>query len=176
MAAARKPNPTRGQSAHDSLRASIDTFVADLTSLFRDSILNRVAGEGGGQSRGRPRGARKVGPAPRRGAKRDPQVIAAITEKLASFIARNPGQRMEQIGKALRLSTGELVLSAKKLLAEKRISTRGQRRATTYHPAGRRRGRAAEAAPKAKKAPARARRKKAARARKKPARRGGKKG
>jgi predicted transcriptional regulator len=62
-------------------------------------------------------------------------MIAALTSRLQAFIAKNPGKRIEQIGQDLSVSTKELVLSVKKLLAAKAIKTRGQRRATAYFPA-----------------------------------------
>ena len=58
----------------------------------------------------------------------------ALTNKLRSYIARNPGQRIELIGQGLGLATKELALPARKLLAAKQISTKGQKRATTYFP------------------------------------------
>jgi hypothetical protein len=55
-------------SAAESLRISIDDFVADLTGLFRDSIMSVVAGE---STRGAPgRKKRKKKPGPKKGSKR----------------------------------------------------------------------------------------------------------
>ena len=126
-----RPAMAAKKSATDSLRASIDGFVADLSSLFRDSILSAVAGGERSPSSRRTALIRSRG----KGQKRDPKVIAALTSKLREFIAKNPGKRIEHIGHELSVSTKELVLSVKKLIAEKVISTRGQRRATTYFPA-----------------------------------------
>jgi hypothetical protein len=89
--------------------------------------------------RGRPvrRPARPIKIAPRaKGEKRDPADIVALVEKLARYIATNPGQRIEQINKSLGVPTSELTLPIKKLLAKKRIKTRGHKRATTYWPKG----------------------------------------
>jgi predicted transcriptional regulator len=61
-------------------------------------------------------------------------LLEALTEKLGAFIKKNPGQRIEQIGKALGTPTKELALPVKKLLAAKRIATRGQKRSTKYFP------------------------------------------
>lgn len=41
---------------------------------------------------------------------------------------------MEQIAKTLGTTTKELALPAKKLIAEKKIKTKGERRATKYFP------------------------------------------
>lgn len=70
----------------------------------------------------------------RRGQKRDPKELEALTSKLRSYIAKHPGQRIEQIGRGIGLATKELALPAKKLIAAKQISTKGQKRATTYFP------------------------------------------
>ncbi|HVJ14336.1 MAG TPA: hypothetical protein VM686_02805 [Polyangiaceae bacterium] len=41
------------KSAQDSLRASLDQFVADLEDIVRASILDFVTGEGGGRTKKR---------------------------------------------------------------------------------------------------------------------------
>jgi len=41
---------------------------------------------------------------------------------------------MEEIARGLGTSTSELTLPAKKLIAEKKIKTKGERRATKYYP------------------------------------------
>ena len=69
-----------------------------------------------------------------KGAKRDPRVLEALTEKLGAFIKKNPGQRIEEIGKALGTRTKDLVLPVKKLIAAKKVSTKGEKRATKYFP------------------------------------------
>jgi hypothetical protein len=58
--------------------------------------------------------------------------LLGLVKKLHSFVAKNPGQRIEQVGKALGVATKELVLLVKKLVGEKKLSTKGQKRATTY--------------------------------------------
>lgn len=55
----------------------------------------------------------------------------ALVGKLASAIKSKPGLRIEEIGRTLGIATKELALPAKKLLAEKKIKTTGNRRATT---------------------------------------------
>jgi hypothetical protein len=68
------------------------------------------------------------------GAKRPPEEIAKLTERLGSYIASNPGNGIEHIGKALNTPTSELTLPIKKLLASKKIRFEGQKRATRYYP------------------------------------------
>jgi len=125
----------------DQLQALIRSFVDDVSRLVKSSAVETVARALGGNGvqarRGRlPRAA--VGLTPqssrRKGQKRDPKLIAATTDKLHSAISGKPGQRIEEIGKALGMSTKELALPIKKLLDGKRIRKSGQKRATQYFP------------------------------------------
>jgi predicted transcriptional regulator len=66
--------------------------------------------------------------------KRDPQELAQLTDSLYSHIQSNPGQRIEEIARAMGTSTKELNLPAKKLIQSKQVKTRGHKRATQYYP------------------------------------------
>jgi hypothetical protein len=124
----------------DEIRVRTDAFVAEITALVRASAMEVVSNALGGTGRLRrssygARGRSGTGTSPRRnGAKRDPKVLMALTEKLAVFIKKNPGLRIEQIGKALGAATKDLALPVKKLAAANEISTKGQKRSTTYYP------------------------------------------
>jgi hypothetical protein len=137
----------------DELRARTDAFVSDLSELIRKAAFEAVhealgAGVKGASapraSRGRGRAAKKMTEpktatqtrAAKRapGQKRDPQELKKLVERLAAHIKANPGQRIEEINKALGVPTKDLALPVKKLLAGKRISTKGQKRSTTYFP------------------------------------------
>lgn len=78
----------------------------------------------------------KPAPAQDRGGrrKRDSAELQALCDELEQFVAENPGQRMEQIGRGLNRPTKELQLPTKKLLGERRIRREGQKRSTTYYP------------------------------------------
>jgi hypothetical protein len=78
------------------------------------------------------------------GQKRDPEALAAIVEAVGGYIQANPGQGVEKIGAALKLSTPEMALPIRKLLADRLITRKGQKRATKYYAAKV----AAKAAPK----------------------------
>ena len=122
------------------IRQTIEDFVEKLSGLVRQAALQSVTeafGAGGAPAR-RGRGAALPAAAPSRGRakgqKRPPEALAQLTESLLAAIKASPGQRMEEIAKGLGTSTGELTLPAKKLLAEKKIKTKGERRATKYFP------------------------------------------
>lgn len=67
-----------------------------------------------------------------KGEKRTPAELAALTGKLGAYIVANPGNGIEVIAKGLGTTTKELSLSIKKLVADKKIRSTGQKRATRY--------------------------------------------
>jgi hypothetical protein len=128
----------------DTIRAALDAFVNDLSSLIQEAALESVeqalaeASTIPGRGRGG-RGARTAAPSfvslsqnRKKGAKRTPEELEQLIKKLHGYIAKNPGQRIEQIAQGLDISTKELNLPAKKLISDKKLSTKGQKRATTY--------------------------------------------
>ena len=123
----------------------VSDFVAQITELARRAALNTLeatfASHGAGRApiaaplraavsagagAGRPRGGR--------GAKRRPEDLEALCNQFASFVKSHPGLRIEQINKELGTSTKELALPIRKLIAESRITAKGQKRSTTYFP------------------------------------------
>ena len=68
------------------------------------------------------------------GAKRPPDEIAKLVERLGAYIQQNPGNGVEVIGKALATPTSELTLPIKKLLGAKRVRFEGLKRSTRYFP------------------------------------------
>lgn len=127
---------------NDTIRAALDAFVTDLSNLIQEAALESVeqalAGASTIPGRGS-RGARAAAPAfaslsanRKKGAKRTPEELEQLIKQLHGYIAKNPGQRIEQIAQGLDISTKELNLPAKKLISEKKLSTKGQKRATTY--------------------------------------------
>ncbi len=124
--------------ADATLRDAVEAFVAQLKIIFQQSALEKVQSALGGEAprgkkRGRPTKVRASAPrARRKGEKRAPDQLAALVKQLLSYVAKNPGQRIEQIGKAIGTPTKELALPAKKLIGEKKLTTKGQKRATTY--------------------------------------------
>ncbi len=148
----------------NDLRSRVDTFVNELSALIRRQALEAVeevlkkgetshaaparrpgrppkaaAAPAAEEKKSAARGVvktAKVVAAPKRraGEKRTPAQLGQITEQVYNYIKGNGGQGVEQIAKALATSTKELTLPIRKLLAEKKIGSKGQKRATRYFP------------------------------------------
>jgi hypothetical protein len=128
-----------------ALRARIDTFTTEITALVRVAALEAVHEALGGTlttapaKRGPGRPAKSGAPSPivapkRRGrrAKRTPEDVAKMGEAVVAFVAKNPGQSVEQIGKALGQKTKELALPIIRMIEAKKLRTTGERRGTRY--------------------------------------------
>jgi hypothetical protein len=127
----------------DQIRSRVEEFVDELSSLIRQSAMDTVTRVLGGDSDGRRGGRRGAtraiaaesrGRARPKGAKRSQDELERLTGRLLAYVKSNAGQRIEQIAKGMGVSTRELNLPAKKLLGNKSIRTKGQKRATQYFP------------------------------------------
>lgn len=65
--------------------------------------------------------------------KRTGDQLDALATGLLRYIAKHPGQRMEQIAAGMKVASKELALPIQKLKSEGRLKTKGQRRATAYY-------------------------------------------
>jgi predicted HTH transcriptional regulator len=129
----------------NDMNHAVQGFVAQITDLARRAALDTLESAFGGKAArnqgtpiaaaptisgiaraGRPRGGR--------GAKRTAADLEALSEKFAAFVKANPGLRIEQINKELGTTTKDLALPIRKLVADKVISAKGQKRSTTYFP------------------------------------------
>jgi hypothetical protein len=131
-------------SLDDRIRARVEQFAAELAELIRESAMETVsaalAGARPSPGRGGRRGAaaavvrsgRGRAASREKGAKRPPDEIERLTGKLFDYVKGSPGQRIEQIADGMGISTKELNLPAKKLIANKQLRTKGQKRATQY--------------------------------------------
>src|SRR3954467_5310637 len=130
-------------TVNDRIRSRVEAFAEELSALIRDSAMETVrdalGGGGGGAPRRGARGGRAAAstpPAPARprqkGQKRDPDEIERLTGRLLDYIKANAGQRIEQIAAGMGTVTKELNLPVKKLIAQKSLKTKGQKRATQY--------------------------------------------
>ena len=150
----------RTSSLDSEIRSRIDSFLEELSALVKQSAVEAVRdalGQGNGvvaparRGPGRPpKSSAPAGPARRgrpagargRGGKRSSEDLGATSDQILEHVRANPGQRAEQIGSAIGLSTREMRLPIQKLLDRRSIRTEGQRRGTKYF-AGARGGAAA---------------------------------
>lgn len=123
-----------------ALQAAVETFVVQLKDIFQRTALERVQSALGAEepvARGG-RAAKSAAAAPgsprgrKKGAKRTPEELEALVSSLLAYVKKHPGERIEQIGTGLGLGTKDLALPARKLIADKLLRTKGQKRATTY--------------------------------------------
>lgn len=64
--------------------------------------------------------------------RRDPKAMEKLVQSLKTYIERHPGENMEQIGAGMGHATRELKLPMRKLLDEKVVTRKGDRRAARY--------------------------------------------
>lgn len=138
------------------IRVRIDSFLTELSGLVRKAALDAVqeALAGGATTRrhrgpGRPRGAAKR----RRGRPRKATVRAKsvkrgkrirrstadldkIAARVLTQVKSKAGQRLEEIGKALKTDTSILKRPVSMLLTAKKLRTEGQKRGTKYFAGG----------------------------------------
>ena len=125
------------------LRARIDAFVAEISTLVRRAALDAVASALGSpapapakRGPGRlPKAAAFAAPGPKRKgkqAKRTPEDVAKMGEVVVAYVAKNPGQSVEQIKKALGVEKKDLQLPIIRLIDAKKLKTTGQKRGTKY--------------------------------------------
>jgi len=129
----------------DEMNRTVQSFVAQISELARRAALDTLESAFGGRTA--PSAGRAAAPSPTasapvrvgrprggRGAKRTSEDLEALSGQLASFVKSHPGLRIEQIIKELGTTTKDLALPIRKLLADNVITSKGQKRATTYFP------------------------------------------
>ena len=143
---------------NDSIQALVADFTAQLTAIVRRSVLEQVlesleghlgTAPSTGARRGRPKGSKNAPKAvaagasaapaarlPKTSGRRTNESMEQSSAALLDYVTKNPGQRGEQIAKALRTDVGTMRLPMKKLIADKKVRTQGQRRGMTYYAAG----------------------------------------
>jgi hypothetical protein len=117
-------------ASNDRVEVLIRKFAADLQIVIREQLSTEVTAAvqgalGGKAVRSGGRAASVLG-------KRTPEQIDKQAEKIYAFIKANADQRAEQIARASKMTTAELVLPIKRLLEEKKIKASGKARGTTY--------------------------------------------
>jgi hypothetical protein len=112
-------------------RAALDT----LESAFNSGPTRKASGSATARTTG-PGAAAPLGrvgrPAGIKGGKRTAEELEELTRRVVDFVKANPGLRIEQINKQLGTTTKDLALPIRKLVAEGYLSSKGQKRSTTY--------------------------------------------
>ena len=123
------------------LRVALSGLVRDALGLSEElpSVLAKPLVPLGAELNGlAPVNGTKPRPKPsRKGSKRDPKELAGLVVQLRAYIAKHPNLGIEAISEGMGVSTKELTLPVKKLIASGDLKTRGQRRATKYSVKGR---------------------------------------
>jgi hypothetical protein len=128
----------------NEMNRTVQGFVAQITELARraaiDTLESAFGGRGSNGAAAMPTAAVVTGtgragrPRGGRGAKRTPADLAALSDRVASFVKANPGLRIEQINKQLDTTTKDLALPIRKLISDGVITAKGKKRSTTYFP------------------------------------------
>lgn len=119
----------------------VSRLVAELEDVIRDAVMVNIKGALRGSSNGAskvhrtsaPKQARRV---PTRNHvasdKRSPKQMETMRARLLAFAARTPGQRSEDIQKAMKLGPLDIALPLKQLLAAKLLRAEGAARGRRY--------------------------------------------
>jgi hypothetical protein len=134
------------KSTDVAIRSRLDSFLAELGSLVRLSVLEAVQEALGGSAPrrrgpGRPKGSGRRGPGrpPKAARRRAGERVRRSAEDLAKMGARvltqvrsKAGQRLEEIARALKTNTAVLKRPVADLLKAKKLRTTGAKRGTKY--------------------------------------------
>lgn len=133
-----------------ALESHVNAFVTDIADLIKQATIQRVADALGAPAAGtngaafaKPARARSNGkaskpaarkPARARGGKRSEAEIAATVAKVLGYVKKHPGQRSEHVRAALGMLRPTMTDAIRRLVAEKKIRTKGEKRATEFFP------------------------------------------
>jgi hypothetical protein len=140
--------------ANNEIQQLIQTFVTQIEAAAKKAAIEQVLASLGGSAAparrgrgpGRPKGSTNKPAAAansgaaikpvRKGKRRSAEDVEAMGGTLLDYVKANPGQRADEIAKALRTDVGTMRLPMQALLAAKKVKTQGQRRGTKYFVAG----------------------------------------
>ena len=129
---------------NQAIISRVEAFVRDLNELLREaavaSIHDALENHGikGGRQARLPRGRNSGAPAEGEDdsaggrVKRTAEQLDRISTRILSYVESHPGEGVEEISKGLSVTSKELTLPMRKLLADGKVSTTGQKRATKY--------------------------------------------
>jgi hypothetical protein len=116
----------------DNLRAAV---IAEAHEAFGALAGGKEVGNGRKKPGPKPKAAKTASAANGgKRSRRSPEDIEKQKSQVLQFLKKHKTAKAEVIGKALGLSSTELQIPIANLLAEKSISKKGERRATTYSP------------------------------------------
>ena len=117
----------------------VSEFVDNITQLARQATVATITSALAGIATSSANGAsrRAVSPGKRslgrgRGAKRSPGDLQRLRTRFLDHVKANPGQRIEQINRALGTRTAELRGPVTNMVSDGQVRTKGQRRGMTY--------------------------------------------
>jgi hypothetical protein len=126
------------------IRRMIDDFAAQLEATLRrialEQVLATLQGDLGSaavrRGPGRPKGSgrgpgRPAGSKNKRG-RRSSEGLDVMQGKLLAHVKSNPGQRGDQIAAAFGTDAKTIRPAMQRLIADKKVKSRGQRRGMTY--------------------------------------------
>ena len=134
-------NPMPTTKIEAEVRACVDRFVGELTTLVQQSTIASIQDAIGGSLSAPARAPRTARPAtrkagPKKRIRRSSESVEALGGKVASYVSANPGSSISEICSSLGATTKDVRLPLQKLMAEGAVKTTGQKRGTRYHPAG----------------------------------------
>jgi len=109
------------RSIDKALAATKDSATRKALGEARSALAELLGGANPGAANGRVR--------------RSAGEIADLGDALLDYVRNNPGQRGEQIAGAMSTDTGTIRPVMKRLIADGKITTKGQKRGMTYSPA-----------------------------------------
>ena len=121
------------------LKASVDSFVAELTTLIQQSTIESIQEAIGGALAAPKRASkaptrRKAPARPKKRVRRSSANVEAMTGKIAAYVTANPGCAVSDIAGSLGVTTKDVRLPIQKLMGDGAIKVTGQKRGTRYHP------------------------------------------
>jgi hypothetical protein len=139
------PTPT----IDTAIRSQIDQFLTSISQLVRQAAVEAVKDALGGtdgrvaaparRGPGRPRKVARATAAPKaakpgKRVRRSAEDVEQVASQVLAYVQGNPGQRLEEIGRGLKVDTAGLKKPIQVLIATGRLRTEGQKRGTKYLP------------------------------------------
>jgi hypothetical protein len=114
-----------------AIQAALNNLVETIRTSLMAEFLELL--RSGKPARGKPGPKPRQPGAPKKGGRRSADDVERVGNLIVAHLKKNPDSKVEQIATALgSYSSKDLALPIKKLLADKVLAKKGQRRGTTY--------------------------------------------